>query len=118
MTQKLGIIALESAADIGEKVNETLKKWRGEDFLIGCECPRFNSGEAKGIIRESVRDKDIYIIVDVCNNSLTYNMDGEPNRMSPDDHYQDLKRIIAACNGKAYRISVIMPFLYESRQHR
>ncbi len=118
MTQKLGIIALESAADIGKKVNETLKKWRGEDFLIGCECPRFNSGEAKGIIRESVRDKDIYIIVDVCNNSLTYNMDGEPNRMSPDDHYQDLKRIIAACNGKASRITVIMPFLYESRQHR
>ena len=118
MTQKLGIIALESAAGIGEKVNATLKKWRGEDFLIGCECPRFNSGEAKGIIRESVRDKDIYIIVDVCNNSLTYNMDGEPNRMSPDDHYQDLKRIIAACNGKASRITVIMPFLYESRQHR
>ena len=118
MTQKLGIIALESAESIGAKVNDTLKKWRGEDFLIECECPRFNSGEAKGIIRESVRDKDIYIIVDVCNNSLTYNMDGEPNRMSPDDHYQDLKRIIAACNGKAYRITVIMPFLYESRQHR
>lgn len=118
MTQKLGIIALESAAGIGEKVNDTLKKWRGEDYLIACECPRFNSGEAKGIIRESVRDKDIYIIVDVCNNSITYNMDGEPNRMSPDDHYQDLKRIIAACNGKASRITVIMPFLYESRQHR
>ena len=118
MTQKLGIIALESATGIGEKVNDTLKKWRGEDYLIACECPRFNSGEAKGIIRESVRDKDIYIIVDVCNNSITYNMDGEPNRMSPDDHYQDLKRIIAACNGKASRITVIMPFLYESRQHR
>ena len=118
MTQKLGIIALESAVGIGEKVNDTLKKWRGEDYLIECECPRFNSGEAKGIIRESVRDKDIYIIVDVCNNSITYNMDGEPNRMSPDDHYQDLKRIIAACNGKASRITVIMPFLYESRQHR
>lgn len=118
MTQKLGIIALESAADIGEKVNRTLKKWRGDEYLISCECPRFNSGEAKGIVKESVRDKDIYIIVDVCNNSLTYMMDGEPNRMSPDDHYQDLKRIIAACNGRAARITVIMPFLYESRQHR
>ena len=118
MTQKLGIIALESAKKMGVKVNSILKKWRGEDFLIDCECPRFNSGEAKGMIMESVRDKDIYVIVDVCNSSITYNMDGEPNRMSPDDHYQDLKRIIAACNGRAARITVIMPFLYESRQHR
>ena len=118
MADKLGIIALESAIKSGRKVNKILQQWRGEDFLIPCECPRFNSGEAKGIIKESVRDKDIYIMVDVCNNSLTYKMDGEPNRMSPDDNYQDLKRIIAACNGKAKRITVIMPFLYESRQHR
>ena len=118
MADKLGIIALESALKAGAKVNKVLEKWRGEDFLIPCECPRFNSGEAKGIIKESVRDKDIYIMVDVCNNSITYNMDGEPNRMSPDDHYQDLKRIIAACCGRAKRITVIMPFLYESRQHR
>ena len=118
MIDKLGIIALESAQKMGDKVNKTLNKWRGGDYIIHCECPRFNSGEAKGIIKESVRDKDIYIMVDVCNNSLTYKMDGEPNRMSPDDHYQDLKRIIAACNGRAARITVIMPFLYESRQHR
>jgi len=118
MADKLGIIALESAIKSGQKVNKILESWRGESFLIPCECPRFNSGEGKGIIRESVRDKDIYIMVDVCNNSLTYKMDGSLNRMSPDDNYQDLKRIIAACNGKASRITVIMPFLYESRQHR
>ena len=119
MQDKLGIIALESASSIGTRVNEILKDWRGGDnFLIPCECPRFGSGEGKGIVRESVRDKDIYIIVDVLNNSLTYKMDGEPNRMSPDDHYMDLKRVIAACNGKAARITVIMPFLYEGRQHR
>ncbi|MBP3784670.1 MAG: ribose-phosphate pyrophosphokinase-like domain-containing protein, partial [Butyrivibrio sp.] len=88
MQNKLGIIALESAASTGKRVNEILKEWRGVDnFLIPCECPRFGSGEGKGIVRESVRDKDIYIIVDVLNNSLTYKMDGEPNRMSPDDHY-------------------------------
>ena len=118
MYDKLGIIALESAIKSGKKVNRILSDWRGGDYLIPCECPRFNSGEAKGIISESVRDKDIYIMVDVCNNSLTYKMDGALNRMSPDDNYQDLKRIIAACNGKASRITVIMPFLYEGRQHR
>ena len=114
----LGIIALESAIRSGQRVNKILKGWRGEDFLIPCECPRFNSGEGKGMIKESVRDRDLYIMVDICNNSLTYKMDGELNRMSPDDNYQDLKRIIAACNGKAARITVIMPFLYEGRQHR
>lgn len=115
---KMGIIALESAQKGGQRVCRILQEWRGEDYLIPCECPRFNSGEAKGIIKESVRDKDIYILVDVCNNSLTYKMDGSANRMSPDDHYQDLKRIISACAGRASRITVIMPFLYESRQHR
>ncbi len=118
MADKLGIIALESAKKSGTRVNQILQSWRGESFLIPCECPRFNSGEAKGIVKESVRDKDIFIMVDVCNNSLTYNMDSEPNRMSPDDHYQDLKRVIAACSGRASRITVIMPFLYEGRQHR
>ncbi|OON85601.1 phosphoribosylpyrophosphate synthetase [Oribacterium sp. C9] len=118
MAQKIGLIALESAISTGKKIDRILESWRGESFLIPCECPRFNSGEAKGILKESVRDKDIYILVDVCNNTLTYKMDGSLNRMSPDDHYQDLKRIISACNGKASRISVIMPFLYESRQHR
>lgn len=115
----LGIISLESYQDKAKRIDQILCEWRKEDsFLIGVQCPRFASGEAKGVIRQSVRDKDIYIIVDVCNNSLRYKMDGELNRMSPDDHYQDLKRVIAACNGKARRITVIMPFLYESRQHR
>lgn len=119
MQDKLGIIALESAISMGQRVNEILKEWRGGgDFLIPCECPRFGSGEGKGIIRESVRNRDIYIIVDILNNSLKYKMDGELNRMSPDDHYMDLKRVIAACNGKASRVNVIMPFLYEGRQHR
>ncbi len=119
MNRQLGIIALESAIQTGQKVNEILSSWRGgESFLIPCECPRFGSGEGKGIVKESVRDKDIYILVDVLNNSLTYRMDGERNRMSPDDHYMDLKRVIAACNGRASRINVIMPFLYEGRQHR
>ncbi len=119
MPGRLGIIALESIGRIGEKVDGILSEWRGgEHFLIGCECPRFGSGEGKGILKESVRDRDIYILVDVCNSSLTYRMNGEPNRMSPDDHYQDLKRVIAACGGTAGRITVIMPFLYEGRQHR
>ena len=119
MKDNLAIIALESFHEQGKKVNEILCKWRNADnFMIPCKCPRFSSGEAKGIISESIRDKDLYIMVDVCNSSLRYKMDGEYNRMSPDDHYQDLKRIIAACNGKASRITVVMPFLYESRQHR
>ena len=119
MAGEIGLIALESASRIGNRVNKILTEWREKDnFLIPVECPRFSSGEGKCIIRESVRDKDIYILLDVCNNSLTYTMCGEINHMSPDDHYQDLKRVIAACNGKAARISVIMPFLYEGRQHR
>lgn len=85
MEKKLGLVALESAYGMGKKVNKVLHEWRGEDFLIPCECPRFSSGEAKGILGETVRDKDIYIMVDVCNNSLTYKMDGSPNRMSPDE---------------------------------
>ena len=119
MPGKLGLITLESAKRIGERVDSILSEWRsGEHFLIEAECPRFASGEAKGILRESVRDRDLYILVDVCNSSLTYKMNGGVNRMSPDDHYQDLKRVIAACNGKAERITVVMPFLYEGRQHR
>lgn len=117
--KKLGIIALESAQNAGQKIDEILSGWRGgEHFLIPSSCPRFGSGEAKGLVKDSVRDRDIYILVDVCNPSVTYKMDGYINRMSPDDHFQDLKRVIAACNGKAGRITVIMPFLYESRQHR
>ena len=119
MPGKIALIALESAAKTGQRVDQVLAEWRGgEHFLIPAECPRFSSGEAKCIIKESVRDMDVYILLDVCNTSLTYQMFGETNRMSPDDHYQDLKRVIAACNGKAQRITVIMPFLYEGRQHR
>jgi len=116
---KIGLVVLNSAEKIGSRVDQILSEWRdGEHFLIPVECPRFSSGEGKCIMKESVRDRDIYILLDVCNTSLTYDMFGEKNRMSPDDHYQDLKRAIAACNGKADRINVIMPFLYEGRQHR
>lgn len=131
----LGFIALPSCKDLGEKVDYYLVKWRRErenehkntiiyagyqrdSFLIDHKLPRFGSGEGKGEIVTSVRGDDIYIMVDVCNYSLTYTVAGQLNHMSPDDHYQDLKRIIAAVEGKAKRITVIMPFLYESRQHR
>ena len=131
----LGIIALDGCKEMGGKVNNYLVKWRKEDghahkddivfhgyerdtFLIDAKVPRFGSGEAKGIINDSVRGMDIYLMVDVCNYSLTYSLTGHENHMSPDDHYQNLKRVIAACNGKARRINVIMPFLYEGRQHR
>lgn len=123
---KLGIIALKSAEQMGNSVNKIIMNWKQEKgkrvpedgFLIESSCPRFGSGEAKGLIGESIRGKDIYMLVDVCNHSLTYKSFGEETKMSPDDHYQDLKRMIAACNGKARRITVIMPFLYESRQHK
>jgi len=119
MPEKIALIALPSAEKIGQHVDHILSEWRqGKHFLIPVECPRFSSGEGKSVLKESVRDMDVYILVDVCNASLTYQMYGEINRMSPDDHYQDLKRVIAACNGKAKRITVIMPFLYEGRQHR
>ena len=131
----LGIIALPSCKDLGKKVNDYLVQWRHESanehknslpfqgyeqdsFLLNAKVPRFGSGEAKGIVQESVRGRDLYIMVDVCNYSMTYSLCGHENHMSPDDHYQDLKRIIAACGGKARRITVIMPFLYESRQHK
>jgi len=131
----LGLIALESSSTLGEKVNNYLVQWRNardsehkgtiafsgyqqESYLLEAECPRFGTGEAKGLIKESVRGTDLYLLVDVTNHSLTYKVCGEINHMSPDDHYQDLKRIIAAAGGKARRITVLMPFLYESRQHR
>lgn len=131
----LGIIALEGCKPLGEKVDKYLVKWRAEresehkdslafsgyqreSYLLGAKVPRFGSGEAKGIILESVRGTDLYLLVDVCNYSLTYSLCGHENHMSPDDHYQDLKRLIAAVGGKARRITVIMPYLYESRQHR
>ena len=119
MINRLGLIVLDSAQKMGHRVNHILSEWHsGEQFLIPADCPRFSSGEAKCVIAETVRDKDIYILLDVCNSSLTYEMSGMLNRMSPDDHYQDLKRVISACNGRAERITVIMPFLYEGRQHR
>ena len=119
MHGNLCLIALESMAHMGGRIDCILSEWRGGDhFLTAVDCPRFSSGEGKCIIHDSVRDRDVYILVDVCNPSLTYEMFGHTNHMSPDDHYQDLKRVISACNGKAGRITVIMPFLYEGRQHR
>ncbi len=119
MERKLSLIALKSAERMAGRVDRILSGWRGgEHFLSMAECPRFSSGEAKCVLPESVRDRDVYILLDVCNSALTYKMYGDINHMSPDDHYQDLKRVIAACNGRAERITVIMPFLYEGRQHR
>ena len=132
---KLGLITLESSARLGKKVDQYLVKWRStrqqlhpndiafkgyqrDTYLIDHTLPRFGNGEAKGTIKESVRGDDLFIMLDVTNRSLTYKMCGQINHMSPDDHFQDLKRIIAAAGGKAKRINVIMPFLYESRQHR
>ena len=131
----LKIAALESCRGLGEKVNNHIVNFRKEaqteilnsplfanyhsdNFLIDCKCPRFGSGEAKGYIGESIRGSDLFLMVDVCNYSLTYTVNGFQNHMSPDDHYQDLKRIISASTGKAHRVNVIMPFLYESRQHK
>ncbi len=89
-----------------------------DEFQVHCECPRFGSGEAKGVINNSVRGVDLFLLTDVCNYSVTYSMHGFKNHMSPDDHFQNLKRVIAAAMGKAHRINVVMPFLYESRQHK
>ncbi len=131
----LGIIPLKSCTKMGEQVNQYLVDWRRlrehddnakhefegynrDSFIVDASTPRFGSGEGKGVINESVRGYDLYILVDVCNYSLTYSLCGYQNHMSPDDHYQDLKRVIAAVGGKARRITVIMPFLYESRQHK
>ncbi len=131
----LGIIPLRSIEKIGQEVDEYLVRWRDErnydehfhvvparyrssSFIVECDTPRFGTGEAKGLIKQSVRGLDVYIMVDVTNYSMTYKVCGNVNHMSPDDHFCDLKRVIAAIEGKAHRITVIMPFLYESRQHR
>ncbi len=120
----LGIIALEGASELGNKIDGYLVEWarKGgynvDTLLIKNQCPRFASGDGKGIIESTVRGKDIFIVVDVGNYSCTYKMFGKENSMSPDDHYQDLKRIIQAISGKAHRINVIMPILYGGRQHR
>ena len=131
----LGVIPLKGCHSLCEKIDYYLVKWRTEresehkeslafsgyqrdSYLLEAKVPRFGSGEAKGVIMESVRGTDLFILVDICNYSLTYSLCGHENHMSPDDHYQDLKRIISAVGGKARRITVIMPFLYESRQHK
>ena len=131
----LGIIPLSSCAKMGEKVDKYLAAWREQrehdnasalsfagykrdSYILDAKTPRFGSGEGKGVLNDSVRGCDLYIMVDVCNYSIEYSLCGFKNRMSPDDHYADLKRVISAAGGKARRINVIMPFLYESRQHK
>ena len=132
----LKLAVLESCRDFGEAVNRYLVDFRHnspmctnhvgmplhgyceDSYLLDCSCPRFGTGEGKGQINESVRGCDLFILVDITNYSLTYTVCGHENHMSPDNHYQDLKRIISAANGKAKRITVIMPFLYEGRQHK
>ena len=130
----LGIIALPSCKNLGKRVDDYLVQWRHESanqhkdnivfqgyeqesYLLNAKVPRFGSGEAKGIVQESVRGRDLYLMVDVCNYSLTYSIGPYENLMSPDDHFQDLKRVIGAIGGKARRVNVIMPYLYESRQN-
>ncbi len=131
----LKLVAMPSAKGLARNVNDYLIGYRKSvnnkvkndpafhgyiesSYLTDFECPRFGSGEGKAVFYESIRGKDLFILTDVCNHSITYSMNGYSNHMSPDDHYQDLKRVIAACNGKAHRINVIMPFLYEGRQHK
>jgi len=131
----LKLIVMDSAVRLGENVNNHLvtfrknikslakndhafKGYASESYLLDATCYRFGSGEGKALISESVRGADLFILTDVCNHSISYTMNGYTNYKSPDDHYQDLKRIIAAVNGKAHRINVIMPYLYEGRQHR
>ncbi len=132
----LKIVALPSAERLGRRINEYIVEFRKsihndkvkndpafhgyieKNYLVDVNVPRFGTGEAKATFAESVRGKDLFLLVDVCNHSITYKMNGYDNHMSPDDHYQDLKRVIAACSGKARRINVIMPFLYEGRQHK
>ena len=120
----IGIIAMRGTEELGARINSYLTRWAdryGEpvhDYLIEAECPRFSSGDAKGLIKNTVRGKDLFILVDVGNYSCTYKLFDRENYMSPDDHYADLKRIIQAASGKPHRINVIMPLLYGGRQHR
>jgi len=131
----LKLAALESCKVLAQKVNDYIVSfrentinevtesplyvnYRTNNYLVECDCPRFGSGEAKGVIKETIRGTDLFIMSDVCNYSLTYSVNGHLNHMSPDDHFQDIKRVIAASTGKAHRVNVIMPFLYESRQHK
>ena len=120
----LGIIAMPGAEQLAGKINDYLVRWANDNgfpdqsYLIECECPRFASGDGKGVIKSTVRGLDLYIVIDVGNYSCTYKLFDRVNSMSPDDHYQDLKRIIQAASGKAHRLNIIMPLLYGGRQHR
>ena len=130
----LGIIPLESSRELGSKINDYLLAWRTDQnnsselysvpgfdrntFLLDAACPRFANGEGKGLIRQSVRGYDLYLIVDIGNYSVNYPLYGKPVPMTPDEHFMDLKRIISATVSKARRVNIIMPLLYESRQHR
>ncbi len=131
----LKLAVMENCKELGQKVNDYIVSFRQntinhfvdsplylnyqtDSYLVNCSCPRFGSGEGKGVFKESIRGTDVFIMTDVCNYSLTYTVNGHLNHMSPDDHFQDLKRIISASTGKTHRINVIMPFLYESRQHK
>ena len=131
----LGIIAMPGCEALCDKIDKYLVKWRAnqasehqqniafygyqrDTYKVNVSLPRFGSGEAKGVVNESVRGFDLYIITDVFNYSCTYNMYGMEVPMSPDDHYADLKRVISAISGKAKRITILMPMLYEGRQHK
>lgn len=135
-TAPLKIAAMDSCMELGRKVNDYIVSFRqnticevkapsplytnyeSHNYLMDCSCPRFGSGEAKGSLKGTIRGTDLFIMTDVCNCSITYTVNGYVNHMSPDDHFQDLKRIISAATGKARRIHVIMPFLYGGRQHK
>lgn len=131
----LKVLAMNNCKELGDKINKLIVEARhdqvnidkkslsflgyeAESYLVDFSCPRFGSGEAKAIINESIRGTDLYILCDVVNHSIRFKANGKINSMSPDDHFQDLKRVIAACSGQPHRINLIMPFLYESRQHR
>ena len=120
----IGLIAMRGTEELAARINNYLIRWADrngrphQDFLIENECPRFSSGDAKGLIKSTVRGKDLFILIDVGNYSCSYKFFDKENHMSPDDHYADLKRIIQAASGKPHRINVIMPLLYGGRQHR
>ena len=120
LEEKLGLIVMKNCEEQGKKIEETIKKKRNtnEDYIIPISQDRFNNGEGKVMINATVRDKDLYILSDIGNHSITYDMFGYKNHMGPDEHYQDIKRVISAARGQAERITVVMPLLYESRQHR
>lgn len=120
----IGLIAMRGTEELGARINNYLTRWADRngkpvhDYIIEAECPRFSSGDAKGLIKSTVRGKDLFILIDVGNYNCTYKLFDRENYMSPDDHYADLKRIIQAASGKPHRINVIMPLLYGGRQHR